>query len=189
MDEFYISSFLTRFLTACDINYELLEDHCKILIRTLLNTQIFNFIWLHNLKFLEKRSQFLHLHHHRHHISFMELGHLLTRSCLTYPEVSSNVYHNSFCQLGISISLPWVIYFEAFYLHIVSSFICIPVICPNFVLFLTPLQFVRLFCNLSQVYPAVLLTYSNSAAGPEAKGSNPSTLLWVRKPFRGYFNH
>jgi len=32
------------------------------------------------------------------------------------------------------------------------------------VLFLTPLQFVRLFCNLSQVYPAVLLMYFISAA-------------------------
>jgi len=38
---------------------------------------------------------------------------MLTRSDLTYPEVSSNVYHNSFCQLGSSISLPWLIYFEA----------------------------------------------------------------------------
>jgi len=58
----------------------------------------------------------------------MELGHLLTRSVLTYPEVSSKVYHNSFCQLGSSVSLPWVIYFETFYLHVVSSFSCIPVI-------------------------------------------------------------
>ena len=32
----------------------------------------------------------------------MELGHLLTRSGLTYPEVSSKVYHDSFCQLGSS---------------------------------------------------------------------------------------
>jgi len=47
-------------------------------------------------------------------ISFMELGHLLTRSGLTYPEVSSKVYHDSFFQLGSSISLPWVIY-----LHVV----------------------------------------------------------------------
>ena len=38
--------------------------------------------------------------HHHHHMSFLELGHLLTRSGLTYPEVSSKVYHNSFCQLG-----------------------------------------------------------------------------------------
>ena len=33
-----------------------------------------------------------------------------------------------FCQLGSSVSLPWVICFEAFYLHVVSSFCCIPVI-------------------------------------------------------------
>jgi len=52
----------------------------------------------------------------------MELGHLLTRSCLTYPEVSSKVYRDSFCQLGSSVSLPWVIYYEAIYLHVVSSF-------------------------------------------------------------------
>jgi len=30
----------------------------------------------------------------------------LTRSGLMYPEVSSKVYHDSFCQLGSSISLP-----------------------------------------------------------------------------------
>ena len=36
----------------------------------------------------------------------MELGHLLTRSDLTYPEVSSKVCHVSFCQLGNSVSLP-----------------------------------------------------------------------------------
>ena len=98
-----------------------------------------------------------HHHHHYHHISFMELGHLLTHSGLTYPEVCSKVYHDSFCQLGSSISLPWVIYFEAFYLHVVSSFSCIPVICPKLVLFLTPLQFVHMFCNLSK---CVLLFFS-----------------------------
>ena len=41
----------------------------------------------------------------------MELGHLLTRSGLTYPEFSSKVCHDSFCQLGNSVSLPWVIYY------------------------------------------------------------------------------
>ena len=61
----------------------------------------------------------------------MELVHLLTRSGLTYPEVSSKLYHDSFCQLGSSVSLPWVICFETFYLHVVSSFSCIPVICPK----------------------------------------------------------
>ena len=49
----------------------------------------------------------------------MELGHLLTLSGHTYPEVSSEVYHDSFCQLGISVSLPWVIYFEDLFLHVV----------------------------------------------------------------------
>jgi len=78
-------------------------------------------------------------HHHHHHISIMELGQLLTRSGLTYPEVSSKVCHNSFCQLGNSVSLPWIIYYEAFYLHVVSSFSCISVICPEMMLFLIPL--------------------------------------------------
>jgi len=32
-------------------------------------------------------------HHHHHHICVMELGHSLTRSGLTYPEVSSKVCH------------------------------------------------------------------------------------------------
>jgi len=102
--------------------------------------------------------------HHHHHISVTELGHLLIRSGLTYPEVSSKVCHDSFCQSDSSVSLPLVIYSEAFYLHVVSSFSCIPVICPKLVLFLTPLQFVHLFCNLSQVYPAVLPMYFISAA-------------------------
>ena len=87
----------------------------------------------------------------------MELGHLLTRSGLTYPEVSSKVYRDSIYQLGSSVSLPWVIYFEAFYLHVVSSFSCIPVICPKLVLFLAPLQFVHLFCNPSK---CILLFFS-----------------------------
>jgi len=86
-----------------------------------------------------------HHYHHHHHISFMELGHLLTRSGLTYPEEFSRVSHDSFCQLGSSISLPWVIYFEAFYLHVVSIFSSIPLICPKLVLLLTPLQFVHSF--------------------------------------------
>ena len=98
-----------------------------------------------------------HHHHHHHHISFMELGHLLTFSGFTYPEFSSKVYHDSFCQLDSIISLPWVIYSEAFYLHVVSSFSCIPVFCPKLLLFLTPLQFVHLFCNLSK---CILLLFS-----------------------------
>ena len=95
------------------------------------------------------------------------VGPPVDRSGLTYPEVSSKVYHDSFCHLGSSVSSPWIIYFEAFYLHVVSSFSCIPVICTKFVLFLTPLQFVHLFCN--------------STAG--------LTLLWAHNPFWGNFNH
>ena len=98
---------------------------------------------------LSHHHQHHHQHHH-HHISVMELGHLLTRSGLTYPEVSSKFYHDYFCQLGSNVSLPWVTYFEAFYLHVVSSFSCIPIICPKLVLFLNPLQFVHLFYNLSK---------------------------------------
>ena len=79
-------------------------------------------------------------HHHHHHISVMELDHLLTRSALTYPHISSKVCHDYFCQLENSVSLPWVIYYDAFYLHVVSTFSSIPVICPKFVLFL--------ICNL-----------------------------------------
>ena len=96
-------------------------------------------------------------HHHHHHISVMDLGHLFTRSGLTYPEVSSKVCHDSFCQLGNSVSLPWVIYYGAFYLHVVFSSSCIPVICLKFVLFLVPLQFVHLFCNQSK---CILLFFS-----------------------------
>ena len=92
-----------------------------------------------------------HNHHHHHHfllllllllllhVSVMDLGHLFSRSGLTYPEVPSKVCQNSFCQLGNSVSLPWVIYYEAFYLQVVSSLSCIPVICPELVLFLIPL--------------------------------------------------
>jgi hypothetical protein len=79
-------------------------------------------------------------HHLHYHTSVMVLGHLLTRSGLTYLEVSSRVCHNSLCQLGNSVSLPWVSYYEAFYLHAVSSSPCIPVVCPELVLFLIPLQ-------------------------------------------------
>ena len=90
-------------------------------------------------------------------VSVMELGHLLTRFGLPYPEVSSKVRRDSFCQSGSSVSLPWVIYYEAFYLHGVSIFSCIAVIYPTLVLFLISLQFVYLFFNLSE---CILLFFS-----------------------------
>jgi hypothetical protein len=82
-------------------------------------------------------------------IYVVQLGHLLTRSGLTCSEASSKVCHDSFCQSGSSVSLPWIIYYEAFCLHVISSFSCIPVICPKLELFLTPFQFVYLFCIFS----------------------------------------
>ena len=95
-------------------------------------------------------SHVVNFSHHHHHVSVMELGHLLARSGLTYPEVSSKICHDSFCQSVNSVSLPWIIYCEAFFLHGVSTSSCIPIICAKFVLFLTPLKFVYLFCNLSK---------------------------------------
>jgi len=96
-------------------------------------------------------------HHHHHRMSVMELGHLLTRSGLTYLEVSSEVCHDSFCQFGNSVSLSWVFCHEAFCLHVVSSSSCVPVVYLEPVLFLIPLQFVHLFCNLSKF---ILLFFS-----------------------------
>jgi hypothetical protein len=71
------------------------------------------------------------------------------------------VRHDSFCQSGSSVSLLWVIYYEEFYLHVVSSLSFIPVICPKLVLFLTPLQFVYSFCSLSKF---ILLFFSRSSS-------------------------
>jgi hypothetical protein len=86
----------------------------------------------------------------KYHHHLMQLGHVLTRSGLTCPEAPSKVCHDSSCQSHSTVSLPWVIYYGELCLHVVSSFSCIPVICPKLELFLTPLQFVYLFCNLPQ---------------------------------------
>ena len=58
----------------------------------------------------------------------MELGQLLTRSGLAYPEISSKDYHDSFRQLGSSVLLPWVIYFGEFYSVslVLGVFLCHP---------------------------------------------------------------
>jgi len=70
------------------------------------------------LKYWPHPAKVISIHHH-HHISVMELGHLLTLSGLTCPEAFSKFCHDSFCQLGNSVSLPWVIYYGAFHLHVV----------------------------------------------------------------------
>ena len=104
-----------------------------------------------------KNIRYLYHHHHHNHMSVMELGHLLTRSGLTYLEVSSEVCHDSFCQLGSSVLLSWVVCREAFCLHVVSSSSFIPAVYLEPVLFLIPLQCVNLFCNLSKF---ILLFFS-----------------------------
>ena len=97
-----------------------------------------------------------HHHHHHHHIPFMESGHL-SRSV---SHVSRNLFK------GLPWCLPPVVelyfitlgnYFGAFYLHVVSSFSCIPGICPKLVFFLTPLQIAHLIFNL---YKCILLFFS-----------------------------
>ena len=54
----------------------------------------------------EKKASYRKYHHHHHHISVMKLGHLLTRSSLTYPEVSSNVCHIPSASWGIAFHYP-----------------------------------------------------------------------------------
>jgi hypothetical protein len=102
------------------------------------------------ISLIQRKPALLSLNHHHHHLSVMELCHFLTRSGLTCPEASSKVCHDFFCRSGSSVLLSWVVYYEAFCLHVVSSFSCILVICPKFELFLTPFQFVNVFCNLSK---------------------------------------
>jgi hypothetical protein len=53
-------------------------------------------------------------HHHHHNLSSMELGHLLTRSDLTHRNTSSVLFTGSFCLFMFSVSLLWIICYEAF---------------------------------------------------------------------------
>ena len=127
--------------------------------RKLIKEMIVVIKWNVSAKFMctHSRVTISPLTQRHHHISLMELDQSLTRSGPTYQEVSSKVCHDSFCLLGNSVSLLWVIYYEAFYLHIVSSFSYIQVIFPKLVLFLVPLQMVYLFCDLSE---CILLFFS-----------------------------
>jgi hypothetical protein len=112
----------------------------------------------------------------------MELGHLLTRSSLTYPKVSSKACLDldSFCQLGNSVSLPWVIYYEAFYLHGASSFSYTPVIYLKLVLFLIHLQFLHLFCNQSKCN-------LGSKVSPNTAVFFKYSLYWLTSVFIGVY--
>ena len=80
----------------------------------------------------------------------MELGHLLISSGLTHLDVSSVVSPGSFCLLFCSPLLFTVICYEAFCLHVVSSFFCSPLFHPNLGLYLNPLQSLHFLNNLSK---------------------------------------
>jgi len=107
----------------------------------------------------------------------MQWGHLLTRSGLTYAEASTKLCNDSFCQLENRVSLPCVIYYGAFYLHVVSSFSCIPVNSLKLVLFLLE--------NLSGFFPWDLPVVEISpewVTGPEqgkSSGRIATFSLWT----------
>jgi hypothetical protein len=96
-------------------------------------------------------------HHHHYHVAIKELGHFLTRSLLTHPEVSSVVFLGSFYIWDVVLLSVWVICYVAFGLHAVSSFSCSPVFCPKLGLYLIPLQTRYLFNDLSK---SILLFFS-----------------------------
>jgi hypothetical protein len=102
-------------------------------------------------------------------IYVMELGHLLTRSGLTYPEVSSKVCHNSFCQLENSVR----IYYSLSYPTVTLT---------SWYTILTNEE----MTTESQRYNCFIRNGGNAIpkhASPEAKGSNPTTgftLFWAR---------
>jgi len=65
-----------------------------------------DFVWYTEICMNFRNVTIKRVKRHHHHMSVMELGHLLTRSDLTYLEVSSEVCHGSFCQLGIVFHYP-----------------------------------------------------------------------------------
>jgi hypothetical protein len=78
-----------------------------------------------------------------------QLGHLLTRSGLTHPEVSSKVFLGSFYLLGCSFLSVWAVCYMAFDLF-VSNFSCSPAFCLKLGLYLILSQSLYLFYNLSK---------------------------------------
>ena len=78
----------------------------------------------HFSKLSQKRQNFRKTNHY--HLANKKLGHLLTRSGLTHPEVSLMIFPGSFCILVCSILLSSVIYYEACCLYVAAGFFCIP---------------------------------------------------------------
>jgi hypothetical protein len=59
-------------------------------------------------------------HHHHHHVASKKLGHLLTPSSLTHPEVSSVVFLGSFCLLGCR-KARWISWFQQWPNHVIPT--------------------------------------------------------------------
>jgi hypothetical protein len=76
--------------------------HMVLIHMVLIHTVLIHMVLIHMVLIHMVLIHTVLIHHH-HHISVMELGHLLTRSGLTHPEVSSKVCHDSFCQLENSV--------------------------------------------------------------------------------------
>jgi hypothetical protein len=110
----------------------------------------------------------------------MELGHLLARSGLTCLEISSKVCVGSFCQSGSSVSLPWVIYDEAFCLNVLFSFSCILVICPNDSKFIYNLLKLRDYFTYQQVENSKILHGSHNAF---------MCLVWISQQIETFVLH
>jgi hypothetical protein len=66
----------------------------------------------------------------------MQLGHLLTCSSLTHPEVCLMVFPGFFCLLVCSFLVFSVVCQDAFCLHIATNFYCFPVFCTQLELYL-----------------------------------------------------
>ena len=82
---------------------------------------------------------------------------LLTRSGLTYPEVSKLVFAGSFAFRPVVFLLSWLIFYEAFCLHVAAIVFCSPVFCPKlgFILFFSVFCFVicpSAFCCFSRIF-------------------------------------
>jgi len=113
-------------------------------------------------------NQHHHHHHHHHHRrrrnphkANLQLGHLLTRSGLTLPEVSVTISPGSICLLVWSILLSSAICHKPFCLHVATNSFCIPVFCPKLRFYLVPLQSVCLFYDLSKCI-LLLISYISS---------------------------
>jgi hypothetical protein len=98
--------------------------------------------------FLKKYSERLENKIYHLHVYIKDLGHLLTHSSLTHPDVSSVVFLGYSCLLGCSFLSIWIICYLTFDLRVLSIFTLNPVLCPKLGLYLIPLQYLYLFCHL-----------------------------------------